>query len=129
MAKAAVEKKVKCEEYYLTGDERFDKAWTDFDKYVRHELADKYRIILSHAYSAVAFTECFLFCLYDRMKMNLLVNPELKSCSAIFNEFFELRAYAIPSPDGGVKIKFNLCPEKYGKCGIKDDGTTEREVD
>lgn len=119
--------KVKCEEYYLTGDEDLDHAWEQFDKLVRTELADKYGIILSHHFSAIAVAECFLESLYREMITRLSVEPETQQISTIVNDYFEISALAITNHDSSVGVKFTITPGKYSKLAIKSDATTESE--
>ena len=121
--------KAKVEEYYLTGDEIYDHAWEQFDKLVRTELADKYGIILSHHYSAIGVTECFLESLYREMIMRLTIEPETKSISTIVNDYFEISALSVTNPDGSIGVKFTMTPGKYSKLTIKSDLTTEQEDD
>jgi len=120
-------KKEKVEEYYLTGDDRIDEAWEKLDKLVRTELADKYKIISKHHFSAIAVTECFLETLYRKMITLLNLDRDTHSVSTNVNDYFEMTAFSVPNPDGSIGVKFTLNPGKYSKITIKSDITTEKE--
>ena len=124
---AEVEKQ-KVELYYLTENEKLDKAWESFDKLVRNELADKHGIILKYHYSTIGFTECFLECLYRELIMRLTMSGEIAQ-SALVNDYFEISAIAVTNADGSVGVKFTITPGKYSKLTIKSDATTEADED